>query len=230
MWVFASTRRRTSSPSASISALVALPRLSRKLQCFSETWASPMRQSAAARRVDQRPGLVARRVLEGRAAGAAAQRLRFLARAAMRVHLRADRVGIAGRARETRASTTTAPVGHLAVAVGVAELRRAAIRRPRPSAARAAPKPGCPALRGHRRRRSCARSRRPCRECRAGIRGRRCRRRARSRRRGSRSRRRRSAAWFRRAARSSRTACRAARRRPARRRRGRSGWSRGRAP
>ena len=37
------------------------------------------RQAAAARRVDQRPGLVARRVLEGRAAGAAAQRLRFLA-------------------------------------------------------------------------------------------------------------------------------------------------------
>src|SRR6185369_4463658 len=50
MWVFASTRRRTSSPSASISALVALPRLSRKLQCFSETWASPIvspRQPAA---------------------------------------------------------------------------------------------------------------------------------------------------------------------------------------
>src|SRR5206468_9743060 len=50
MWVFASSRRRTSSPSASISALVALPRLSRKLQCFSETWASPIvnpRQPAA---------------------------------------------------------------------------------------------------------------------------------------------------------------------------------------
>src|SRR6185312_12195003 len=42
MWVFASTLRRTSSPSASISALVALPRLSRKLQCFSETWAPPI--------------------------------------------------------------------------------------------------------------------------------------------------------------------------------------------
>src|SRR5213078_1550592 len=40
MWVLASTRRRTSSPSASISALVALPRFKRKLQCFSETWAS----------------------------------------------------------------------------------------------------------------------------------------------------------------------------------------------
>src|SRR6202008_358762 len=47
---FSNTRRRTSSPSASMSALVALPRLSRKLQCFSETWASPSvspRQPAA---------------------------------------------------------------------------------------------------------------------------------------------------------------------------------------
>src|SRR3546814_10106440 len=44
------TRRRTSSPSASMSAAVALPRFSRKLQCFSDTWASPTvrpRQPAA---------------------------------------------------------------------------------------------------------------------------------------------------------------------------------------
>src|SRR5689334_6016843 len=37
------------------------------------------RQTTAARRVHQRPGLVTWRVLEGRAASAAAQRLRFLA-------------------------------------------------------------------------------------------------------------------------------------------------------
>ena len=44
------TRRRTSSPSASMSAAVALPRLIRKLQCISDTCASPMtrpRQPAA---------------------------------------------------------------------------------------------------------------------------------------------------------------------------------------
>ena len=57
----------------------ALPRLSRKLQCFSETWASPIAQAAAAGGVDQPPGLGAGRVLEGRAAGAAAQRLALLA-------------------------------------------------------------------------------------------------------------------------------------------------------
>src|SRR5262249_6781487 len=41
--VFSSTRRRTSSPSASISAAVASPRLIRKLQCFSDTCALPRR-------------------------------------------------------------------------------------------------------------------------------------------------------------------------------------------
>src|SRR6185295_1986781 len=41
MLVLDRTRRRTSSPSSSMSALDALPRFSRKLQCFSETWASP---------------------------------------------------------------------------------------------------------------------------------------------------------------------------------------------
>src|SRR5665213_2410678 len=35
---------RTSSPSASMSALVAPPRFSRKLQCFSDTWALPRRR------------------------------------------------------------------------------------------------------------------------------------------------------------------------------------------
>src|SRR5690242_14459123 len=48
------------------------------------------REATAARRVDQRPGLVARRILESRAAGSAAQRLRFLAGASDGVHLRAD--------------------------------------------------------------------------------------------------------------------------------------------
>src|SRR3546814_2898185 len=41
MPVFAFTRSRTSSPSASMSALLAPPRLRRKLQCFSETCAAP---------------------------------------------------------------------------------------------------------------------------------------------------------------------------------------------
>src|SRR5215813_6663217 len=40
---FSRTRRRTSSPSASMSAALAPPRLIRKLQCLSETCASPMR-------------------------------------------------------------------------------------------------------------------------------------------------------------------------------------------
>ena len=38
------TRRRTSSPSASMSAAVALPVLMRKLQCFSDTMAPPLRR------------------------------------------------------------------------------------------------------------------------------------------------------------------------------------------
>src|SRR6185369_52474 len=42
MLVFACTRRRTSSPNASMSALVALPRFKRKLQCFSDTCAPPI--------------------------------------------------------------------------------------------------------------------------------------------------------------------------------------------
>src|SRR3546814_7138131 len=50
MPLFAFTRRRTSSPSASISALVAVPVLMRKLVCFSLTCAPPTispRQPAA---------------------------------------------------------------------------------------------------------------------------------------------------------------------------------------
>ncbi len=151
------------------------------------------RHSAAAGGVDQRPGLVARRVLEGRAAGAAAQRLRFLARGGDAVHLGAD------RRRDRRACRGTSrrrPPRRRAVRYGdrCSRAARAAIPRPRPSAARASPRPACPAPRGHRRRRSSARSRRPCRGFRAGIRARRCRRRAPSRTPGCRSPRRRSAA------------------------------------
>src|SRR3546814_16994080 len=40
--VCAFTRSRTSAPSASMSALLAPPRLIRKLQCFSETCAAPV--------------------------------------------------------------------------------------------------------------------------------------------------------------------------------------------
>ena len=61
----ARTRRRTSSPSASRSAAVALPRLIKKLQCCSDTWASPIarpRQPGAA--IDL-PGAGAGRVGEG---------------------------------------------------------------------------------------------------------------------------------------------------------------------
>ena len=58
----------------------AAPRLMRKLQCISETCASPTREAAAAGGVDELPGLAAGRVLEGRAAGLLADRLRGLAR------------------------------------------------------------------------------------------------------------------------------------------------------
>ena len=81
------------------------------------------RQPAAARRIDQPPSLVAWRVLEGRAAGAAAQRLRFLAGRGDAVHLRADRRGRARQAAEGRRDDDRA-VGQLAMAIGIAELRR----------------------------------------------------------------------------------------------------------
>ena len=69
--LLSSTRRRTSSPSASRSAAVASPVLIRKLQCFSETCAPPRARPRQPARVDQLPGLVAGRIAEGRAAGAA---------------------------------------------------------------------------------------------------------------------------------------------------------------
>src|SRR5439155_938173 len=55
------------------------------------------REAAAAGRVDECPGLVARRILEGRTAGAASERLRLLAGPGDRVHLGADRLRVAGR-------------------------------------------------------------------------------------------------------------------------------------
>ena len=81
---------------------VAPPRLIRKLQCSSDTCAPPTLEPAAAGGVDQLPGLVAGRVLEGRAAGAALDRLRRLARFGDLVHLGGDGGRIAGRALEQR--------------------------------------------------------------------------------------------------------------------------------
>src|SRR6476660_5437524 len=79
------------------------------------------RQSAATRRIDQHPGLVTVRVLEGRASGAASERLRFFAGASDRVHLRRDRSRVARLAAEGRFDDDRA-FGDLAVAIGVAEL------------------------------------------------------------------------------------------------------------
>ena len=98
---FSFTRRRTVSPSVSMSAAVALPRLIRKLQCSSDTCASPTispRQPAASISCQ---ALLSGRVLEGRAAGAALDRLRRLARLGDLVHLGRDRRAVAGRALRT---------------------------------------------------------------------------------------------------------------------------------
>src|SRR5690606_38663228 len=59
-------------------------------------------EAAATRRIDQPPGLVAGRVLEGRAAGLAPQRLGLLAGMRDAVHLRADLCRVARRAAEPR--------------------------------------------------------------------------------------------------------------------------------
>ena len=80
-----------------MSAALACPRLMRKLQCISDTCASPMHEPAAAGLVDQLPGLAAGRILEGRAAGLLADRLRGLARRGDAVHLGLDRRGSPGR-------------------------------------------------------------------------------------------------------------------------------------
>ena len=78
-------------------------------------------QPAAPGGVDQRPRLVARRVLEGRSAGAAPERLRCLARGGDPIHLGLNRSGIARPALKGRADDDRA-VGQFAVAIGVAEV------------------------------------------------------------------------------------------------------------
>jgi hypothetical protein len=75
-------------------------------------------EAAAAGGVDQLPGLVAGRVLEGRAAGAALDRLRRLARLGDLVHLGGDGGRIAGPALEQRLGEDEI-VRRAAMAVGV---------------------------------------------------------------------------------------------------------------
>src|SRR4051794_18635122 len=78
-------------------------------------------ETTASGRIDQCPGLVARRVLEGGTARSAAQRLRFLASAGDRLHLGTDRFRLARFALEGRLDDDRAG-RHFAVAVGVSEL------------------------------------------------------------------------------------------------------------
>src|SRR3954471_21352838 len=78
-------------------------------------------KAAATRGIDQYPGLMPRRVLEGRATGAAAQRLRFLAGTGDRVHFPTDRNRVARRPAERRLDHDRA-FGNMAVPIGVAEL------------------------------------------------------------------------------------------------------------
>src|SRR5579884_919812 len=78
-------------------------------------------KSAATCRVDQRPRLVPRRILEGGAARAAAQWLRFFARSRYCVHLRADRSAVSGRTLERRLDDDRTR-RHVAMAITVVEL------------------------------------------------------------------------------------------------------------
>ena len=78
-----------------MSAAVAAPRLTRKLQCSSDLRIADD-EAAAARRIDQLPGFATGRVLEGRAAGACVDRLARLARRRDRVHFGADSAGSPG--------------------------------------------------------------------------------------------------------------------------------------
>src|SRR6185312_15339597 len=80
-------------------------------------------QPATTSGIDQRPSLVASRILEGRTPGAASQRLRLFAGAGDGVHLGTDRFGIAGRAAESCFDHHRAG-GYFAVAIGVAEFLR----------------------------------------------------------------------------------------------------------
>src|SRR5262245_15189922 len=76
------------------------------------------REAAAAGGVDDLPGLVAGRVLEGRAAGAALDRLGGLARLGDLVHLGGDLLRIAGLALEQRGGEDHV-VGRAAMAIAV---------------------------------------------------------------------------------------------------------------
>ncbi len=80
-------------------------------------------QAPAAGGVDQRPRLRARRILEGRSAGAAAQRLARLALGGDAVHLGADDGGIAGHALEQRLDHHRA-LGQRRMTIGISEPRR----------------------------------------------------------------------------------------------------------
>ena len=139
----ACTRRRTSSPSASISAR-------RRAAEVEQEVAMLLRDLRVADRAGPRQpaasiscqALVPGRVLEGRAAGAAAQRLRGLALGGDPVHLGADRGGLAGHALEQGLDDDRA-LGHFAVAIGVAEpLARPGLDARR-RAARGSPRSGC---------------------------------------------------------------------------------------
>ena len=79
------------------------------------------REAATARFIDQRPGLVPVRVLEGRSAGLAAQRLAFLARGGDAVHFRLDRGRLAGFAAEGGRHDNRA-VDHVGMAIAVMKI------------------------------------------------------------------------------------------------------------
>ena len=119
------------------------PRLSRKLQCFSDTWASPTASPRQPACVDQLPGLGARRVLEGRAAGLGAQRLRRLALGGDAVHLGLDRGRLArhgrGRSRRRRSRLRAARCGDRC-----SRGRRARACARSPERSTSSPRPGCP--------------------------------------------------------------------------------------
>ena len=86
-----------------MSRAVASPVLIRKLQCISDTCAPPTRMAAHAGRIDQFPGTVPGRILEGRAAGLLADRLHGLAVGLHLVHARADRLRLGDAPTKRRA-------------------------------------------------------------------------------------------------------------------------------
>ena len=78
-------------------------------------------QAATACSIDQRPGLVAFGVLEGRPAGLAAQRLARLARGGDAVHLGLDRLGRIGMTSKGRGDDDRA-FGQFGMAIGVMQV------------------------------------------------------------------------------------------------------------